>query len=140
MRDFSEADTWSRIRQERASWKLSRYVVATDPVFDEDDCLTKRVVFATRTAAVRAIDEFTWQNLTARRFEQLPAAFFRDYCEIGLIVPEEQHELQFLLEENDLAAAQSDDLYIVVQPTTRQIQTSAILRLSRTRRGAKRTR
>src|SRR6516164_1686936 len=101
----------------RHRWKLSHYVATTDPIFDESDHITKRVVFATKTARVRAIDELTWQNLAAGRFQELPAAFFHDYKEIGLIVPEEQNELQFLLEENNAAAVESDDLYVVIQPT-----------------------
>ncbi|MDH6056103.1 radical SAM/SPASM domain-containing protein [Umezakia ovalisporum] len=97
--------------------KLSDYHVITEPFFDQIEERVKRVIFATRTANVRIIDEHTWTILADEKFDELAADILVDFGEIKLIVPTEENELATILAENHAAGTNDDDLYLVVQPT-----------------------
>jgi uncharacterized protein len=99
------------------NWKLSHYHIITQPVFDEITQQLKRVVFASSTANVRIIDEQTWTKLATGKFTDLSPDILSDLAEIKLIVPREINELETILAENNAAAKDDDDLYLVVQPT-----------------------
>ncbi|MEO1430786.1 MAG: radical SAM protein [Cyanobacteria bacterium J06633_8] len=97
--------------------KLSDYYVITQSFFDELEECTKRVIFATRTAEVRIIDDNSWQLLETGNFEELPSEILFDLVDIELIVPVEEDELKTILARNDAATLDDTDLYMVVQPT-----------------------
>lgn len=97
--------------------KLSDYRVATEPFFDELEGRIKRVIFATRTASVRIIDEFSWNLVEAEKFEQLPEEFLLDLLNIQLLVPSDENELTTILAANDGVARDDDNLYLAIQPT-----------------------
>jgi uncharacterized protein len=99
------------------NWKLSHYHISTQPVFDEINQQLKRVVFASSTANVRIIDEETWIKLATEKFADLSPDILSDLAEIKLIVPRENNELETILAENNAAAKDDNDLYLVVQPT-----------------------
>lgn len=97
--------------------KLSRYHVVTPPFVDAITNRTKRIIFATRTAAMRAISETGWQNLRAERFDLLPKEVLLDFVDIELIVSTDEDELATILNRNNAAAIDDDVLYLVIQPT-----------------------
>jgi len=97
--------------------KLSSYHVVTDTVVDETDRRARRVVFATRTGAVRILDAATWTALSGGEFTSLSHELLLDLVDIELLVPSADQELQTILARNAAAAADSDTLYMVVQPT-----------------------
>ena len=98
-------------------FKMSRYVIASVPVMDEIDRRVKRVVFATRTAEVRAVDESSWQKVLAGKFETIAPLVAEELISIQVLVPCEEDELATVIESNRSAAQASDDLYLVVQPS-----------------------
>ena len=98
-------------------FKLSRYIVASVPVMDEIDGRVKRVVFATRTAEVRALDESSWQKVLAGRFKTIAPLIAKELISIQVLVPYDEDELATVIESNRSAAQASDDLYLVVQPS-----------------------
>jgi uncharacterized protein len=99
------------------SLKLSKYQVVTPPLFDELEGRTKRVLYATRTASVRIVDEATWNLIEVGLFDQLPQDMLFDLVEIELIVPAIEDELATILNRNDASYINDDSLYLVIQPT-----------------------
>jgi uncharacterized protein len=97
--------------------KLSHYHVVTAPFLDERAGIVKRVIFATRTANVRIIDDLSWNLIEQEEFESLPSEILFDLVDIELLVPSEEDELKTVLDRNDAARSDDDSLYLVVQPT-----------------------
>ncbi|ABA19668.1 Radical SAM [Trichormus variabilis ATCC 29413] len=97
--------------------KLSHYHVVTQPFFDEIEERTKRVIFSSRTSNVRIIDEHSWHILASGDFAQLPQYILFDLVDVELIVPDDENELQTILDYNNALAIDNDDLHLVVQPT-----------------------
>ena len=97
--------------------KISKYVVATQSVFDERDYRRKRVVFATRTATVRVVDEAIWETLLEGKFDDLPEQVIRDLLAIQLLVDTEEDELTTIISGNRRSIAEDLVYYQVVQPT-----------------------
>lgn len=97
--------------------KLSDYRAVTLPFLDEADAQLKRVVYATRTAEVRAIDDESWTLLLEGQFDQLPKDMLFDLIDIELLVPSTENELMTILDHNDVAAIEDDTVFFSVQPT-----------------------
>lgn len=97
--------------------KLSRYHVVTQPFFDEIEGYFKRVVYATRTASVRIIDDTSWKILEDGIFDNLSKEILLDLIDIELLVPTDEDELKSILNRNDTATVEDDSLYLVIQPT-----------------------
>ncbi|WP_202924999.1 radical SAM/SPASM domain-containing protein [Myxacorys almedinensis] len=97
--------------------KLSRYHVVTQPFFDEIGTQFKRVLFATRTSNVCAIDDASWTLLETGAFEQLSQDMVADLVEMELLVPSSEDELMTILDRNDAASQDDDTLFFSVQPT-----------------------
>ena len=97
--------------------KLSRYCVVSPSFVDERTGALRRVVFATRTAEVRIVDEVVWLLLESGQFEELPRETLLELTSLELLVPDSENELMTLLQRNDAAALDDDNLYLVVQPT-----------------------
>jgi uncharacterized protein len=96
--------------------KLSRYVVSTPPVTNANNDLL-RVVFATRTAEVRLINELAWQTIVDGGSGSLPGAVRDDLVAAEFLVPEAENELTAVLDRNRRAAAEDDTLSLVIMPT-----------------------
>jgi uncharacterized protein len=97
--------------------KLSRYHVLSPPVYDEQAGVNKQVVFSTRTAEPRVVDQATWQSVAAGRFDELPPALLFELVNLELLVPDDEDELALIIEQNNAAAQEDDNLYLVIQPT-----------------------
>lgn len=97
--------------------KLSFYHVVSPVFFDERDERSKRAIFATRTANLRVIDEKSWESIGSGRFDELSPEILAELVDIEFLVPEDENELQTILDRNESARWQDDDLYLVVQPT-----------------------
>jgi uncharacterized protein len=98
-------------------FQLSRYHVATQPFFDQVAECYKRVLFATRTANVRIIDDASWTLLLQGQFAALPKAILFDLVEMELLVPAQEDELGTMLDRNDAATADDRTLFFSIQPT-----------------------
>jgi len=99
------------------SIKLSNFRVVTPPFFDDNEGCIKRIVYATRTSSVRIINEASWKIIEGGIFDSLPKEMLFDFVEIKLLVPTDEDELTTILNRNDAAAVNDDNLYMVVQPT-----------------------
>jgi uncharacterized protein len=99
------------------SIKLSNYRISTQAFFDEVEGRNKRIIYATRTASVRIIDEVSWHLIENGIFEELSQEILSDLTDIELLVPEDEDELTTVLNYNDAIAANDDALYQVIQPT-----------------------
>ncbi len=96
---------------------ISQNRVVTKPFLDNRDGITKRVVFATRTAQRRAIDVDTWDRIEKGDFAALPPAVLKDLADIELLLPAEEDELAVILRRNQSAIEADDVLWVVVVPT-----------------------
>jgi uncharacterized protein len=96
---------------------LSRYHVVTPAVFDAVDETYKRVVFATRSAETRIINEAGWRMLESGSLDALPPEMLADLVEIKLLVPAGEDERAAVLTRNNVAARDNRSLSIVIQPT-----------------------
>ncbi len=99
------------------SLKLSHYHVVSRPLFDQIEERTKRVIFVTRTANVRIIDEASWNLIEQGKFAQLPSDMFQELIDIELFVPQKENELPTIIQQNQSAILDDDNLYLVIQPT-----------------------
>lgn len=97
--------------------KLSHYHVVSRPVFDQLEEQTKRAIFVTRTSNFRVIDEGSWHLIEQGKFQQLPSDILAELIDIELLVPEEEDELQTIIQQNQATITEDSDLYLVVQPT-----------------------
>ena len=97
--------------------KLSHYHAVSQPFVDEQTGDFRRVVFPTRTAEPRIVDEVAWLLLEAGQLDQLPRETLLELAGIELLVPDDEDELAVILQRNDAAALDDDNLYLVIQPT-----------------------
>ncbi|MEU4955616.1 radical SAM/SPASM domain-containing protein [Streptomyces lavendulae] len=96
--------------------RLSRYHVVSPVTVDEVDGQARRVVFATRSAEVRILDEAAWQMVVASP-ESLPENITGDLAGIRLLVDDHEDELHTVVKENQQAIDSSGCLSLVVTPT-----------------------
>lgn len=97
--------------------KCSHYHVVSPPVYDQRSGQQKRIIFATRTAEARVIDSIAWEIVESGELDQLPKDILTELVDIELLVPNDQDELQLILQRNRAAIADDDNLYLVIQPT-----------------------
>lgn len=96
--------------------KLSRYHFVSPPVFDKSLGHTRRVVFATRSAGLRVMDEAAWQLVTTAP-EKLPGDIAEDLIGMRLLVDDQEDELHSVVNENRDAIDSLACLSLVVTPT-----------------------
>src|SRR4051794_20966149 len=96
---------------------LSAYHVASQAFLDENDSIVKRLVFATRKAAVVVIPEECWIAIRNGNLAALPESMVAELCEIELLVPADTDELAIVLGRQRAASATDDRLTLVIQPT-----------------------
>jgi uncharacterized protein len=99
------------------SLRLSAYHVASQAFLDEHDSITKRLVFATRTATVVVIPEQCWIATRNGNFAVLPEPMVAELRDIELVVPTDTDELGTVLARQRTASATDDGLSLVIQPT-----------------------
>ena len=100
-----------------ASYKLSKYRAETPPITEVATGARHRVVYSTRSEAVRLLDETTWQRLKGGELEPIPGTILSDLIQSELLVPSDEDELKTILARNAAAAAANTTAYVVVQPT-----------------------
>jgi uncharacterized protein len=97
--------------------QLSRYHVTSPRFVDDRDGIARRVVYATRTAGVRVLDDATWLALAEGRGEELDSAVVDDLAEIELLVPSGEDELATVVGRHDAATERHSVLSLVLCPT-----------------------
>lgn len=101
---------------EIAGYKLSQYLVSA-PFFDQADGHNKRILYGTRRGVCRLMDELTWNHLNTGYFDRISEETLDDLIQNELLVPKTENELLTIIQKNQSAIQNDDDLYIVVQPT-----------------------
>jgi uncharacterized protein len=96
--------------------KLTKYHVATQPFIDTDQ-FQKRVVFITRTARVKVIDNAYWKLIELQSLDSLPIEVVSDLVNNELLVPWDEDELSTILSRNRKAINNDYTLNITIQPT-----------------------
>lgn len=97
--------------------KLTDYCVVTQPFFDEVEGCIKRLLYATRTAKLHIVDEYSWKNIESGMFDKLPEKMLFQLLNSEIIVPSNEDELTTILSRNDAVAVDNNQLYLVIQPT-----------------------
>ena len=97
--------------------KLSHYYRVSRPLLDQVEERTKRAIYVTRTAMFRVIDEESWSLIEQGQFQQIPSEMLAELINIELLVPEEENELQAIIQQNQSTIAEDENLYLVIQPT-----------------------
>ncbi len=97
--------------------KLSHYHRVSPCFFDELNQRYKRVIFSTRTATIRIIDDYTWKLLGIGEIASIHPDIIDDLITIEILVPSNENELETIIARNETIRYQDDNLYLVVQPT-----------------------
>lgn len=95
---------------------LSKFHVATQSLSDLG-LPGYRIVFASRTAQVRLIDDKSWETIQRGQFSELPPDVVADYLAIELLCPTDEDELASVTKQNANAEANISTLPLVIQPT-----------------------
>jgi len=98
-------------------FQLSRYVVSSDTFTEGGRGPAQRLLYSTRSCQLLRVSEVVWTALRQGRYQSLPpemVSLMRDFL---LLVPCDEDELSAVLAENAQAIDESDDLYLVLQPT-----------------------
>ncbi|MGR3496027.1 radical SAM protein [Citreimonas sp.] len=101
---------------ERAPTRLSRYIVATEP-FAEDGAGAARLIFSTRSGAIRKMSEPLWQHVAAQGGAGLAPDMLADLADTKILVPDGADERGAVLAENRAALSATDTAYHVIQPS-----------------------
>lgn len=96
-------------------YKTSFYLIKTG-ILDETDATPKRLIYATRTGSVLLIKDVYFDYLERNELDQLPPALLSELAAIEAIVPANQDELDYVLQDNQQAVEDHHVLDIVIQP------------------------
>src|SRR5437773_6478080 len=113
----SKPTTLNNPKEITMPFTLTKYHVVTPPIFDALNETYQRVVFATRTAETRIINEAGWRMLESGNLDALPPEMLQDLIDAKLLVPCGEDELSAVLTRNNAAARNNNTLSIVIQPT-----------------------
>jgi len=92
-------------------YKLSHYTIITDPLNAEQD----RVIFSTRTSQARIVKNHIYEAVLNSVGSELPESERGELIRTKILVPNDEYELQSIVEENKSNIDESDILYEVIQ-------------------------
>ncbi|WP_307144308.1 radical SAM/SPASM domain-containing protein [Siphonobacter sp. SORGH_AS_1065] len=96
-------------------YKKSFYIETTDSISLNNENYG-RLLFATRTGTLLFLNDDSYKSFINNSLELLPKETFISLLQAEAIVPENQNELEFVLNQNKEAISNSDTLSIVIQP------------------------
>lgn len=94
------------------NFKLSHYTIITEVVEN-----FRYIVFSTRTGRVVLLNTDNYNHITNNFFEKIDPEILISLIDICAIVPEEENELEFIINENKLEIESDNSLYFVIQPS-----------------------
>jgi len=101
-----------------ATYKLSRYHVATGPIADQvHGGRFQRVLLGMRKGTTLLVGEALWARLQQGDIARLPQTTLDRLVQAEILVPAEEDEVATILDANDHRAQDDRTLYLVVQPT-----------------------
>lgn len=100
------------------SYKISHYTIFTDP-FETDNLgiNRKQVAFSTRTSKALLLSEKICQDLQSQQWDLILPEIMNQLTEFKFVVPEDENELNIIIDENRNAIEDAQMLYYVIQPT-----------------------
>ncbi|WET48133.1 radical SAM protein [Chryseobacterium indologenes] len=96
-------------------FKLSYYSVITD-IIDENDIDQKRIIYSTRTGKALLIKNKTYNDISNGIYDNLSISELLRLTEMQLLVPENENELEKIMDENRVYLEDRKVLYHVLQP------------------------
>jgi uncharacterized protein len=91
--------------------KLSYYTI-----FTEIDCDTT-ILYSSRSGQSIAVQTVYWNSINELDFEKLPFELIKKLIEFQLLVPDDENELESVINENKSDIEENSTLYQVVQPS-----------------------
>ncbi|MEX2170795.1 MAG: radical SAM protein [Pirellulales bacterium] len=95
--------------------KLSNYVVAVGPITDEFPW--SKLVHSTRSGETLRVHLDVWDSIEAGNVDDLSASELATFVDAEILVPADEDELSHIIQDNKAWMADSQSLYMVVQPT-----------------------
>lgn len=102
---------------EHDSYKLSRFLISSDPLTNPVTESQYRLLYSTRSNSVFIANESTWKQLYSGHIDRLPEDFIRQLYDRKIITDEGENELDSILQENEDSVLNMEELYEVIQPT-----------------------
>jgi uncharacterized protein len=99
------------------SYKLTRYLVASEILPEGLGSSPSRLLFATRTGRSLRLRESVYQKLLAADFEGLTDATLLQLFNLELLVPQVEDEFQTILQRNRHDTDNQPGLSVTIQPT-----------------------
>ena len=97
-----------------SAYKLSHYLVFTDPVNDKND----RIVYSTRSCKSLLISALCYDKLTEGNFNEIPGRLVQKLFDRHVLVPIADDELDIIVRDNKQAIeGEPHTLYEVIQPS-----------------------
>lgn len=100
------------------SERVSRYLVVSDQVYEDEDGERLRIAYATRTATTLAIDTKNAEALQGGRLDELPDQVRAELREAEAIVPQDGDELTTVVDRQRAAAADPSTVRYLLLPTS----------------------
>ncbi|PSL46303.1 uncharacterized protein CLV51_103281 [Chitinophaga niastensis] len=98
-------------------WKLSDYIVYTNPLDGVAEAKKYRLLYGTRLNAFFIANEAVWDALITDKIHILPVEFIEQLSSKKIIVDREEDETGSIIKENETAIEHHQELYEVIQPT-----------------------
>lgn len=98
--------------------KISRYVVVSDRVYGDDEGIRVRVLYATRTAQTLFVLPRVAAAVEAGRVDAIPPSSLEHLRRAQVVVPEEEDELEAVLERNRAAARDDSSPSFILLPSS----------------------
>src|SRR5918912_3700303 len=108
----------SSLRGSKMTERVSRYLVVSDQVYEDEAGERLRIAYATRTATTLAIDEENARALQAGRLDEIPDHVLAELREAEAIVPQTGDELTDVVQRQRTAAADPSTVRYVLLPTS----------------------
>ena len=97
-------------------YKKSMYLKAVS-IQENNTQASKALVYSNRSNVLKIMDAPIWQAIEQSRIQLIPDHIREEYIRDDFIVPEDMDERALVLSENKESIAQSDSLYMAIQPS-----------------------
>jgi uncharacterized protein len=98
-------------------YKVSRFVVLTDPFEDPTTGELIRIIFGARKGYWKRVQDSEWPCIKGMEFDHLREGLVQELIDNEILVPSDEDELATILNANQESIRDLRELYLVVQPT-----------------------
>lgn len=97
------------------NFRLSHYLVVSD-IIDEEEANPKRLLYSTRSNMTLKMSDTLIQKLQNQEFDNVPFTTLHQLIDMEMLVPNEEDELELILQENDISQKDLSSLGFTIQP------------------------